>query len=183
MSKEKANERINRQLSPSENRKSKTGLIIAFAVIAACAVIGIIAMGLGKDAGDSYNRVVTPDNVDEVIAQLENSNQRVSSDRYVALMNYSWTFADGDSASSDAYVENSAENQFPVYFTVALADDRNNPVYTSPDIPVGGQLKNIKLDTSLKAGVYDTVITYYLLDDDRKERSHVSMELTITIKN
>lgn len=182
MSKEKANERINHQLSPGENRKSKTGLIIAFAAIAACAVIGIIAMGLGKDAEDSYNRVVTPDNVDEIIEQLANSNQRVSSDRYVALMNYAWTFADGESASSDAHVENSPENKYPVYFTIAPADDRNNPIYTSPDIPVGGQLKNIKLDTPLKAGVYNTVITYYLLDDDHQERSHVSMELTITIE-
>lgn len=182
MSKEKANERINRQLSPSGNRKSRTGLIIAFAAIAACAAIGIIAMGLGKDAGDSYNRVVTPDNVDEVIKQLEMSNQQVSSDRYVALMNYSWTFPDGDSASSDAYVENSPQNQFPVYFTVALADDRNNVIYTSPDIPVGSRLENIKLDKALDAGVYDTVITYYLLGDNRQVRSHVSMTLTITIE-
>lgn len=181
MSKEKANERINRQLSPSGNRKSRTGLIIAFAAIAACAIIGIIAMGLGKDAEDSYNRVVTPDNVDEVISQLA-SGQRLSEDQYEALMNYSWTFADGNSASSDAYVENSVNNQFPVYFTIALAEDRGNPIYTSPDIPVGGRLENIKLDTSLKAGTYNTVITYYLLDDNRQVRSHVAMTLTITIE-
>ncbi len=182
MSKEKANERINRQSSSKEQRKSRTAFIIAFAAVAVCAVIGIIAFaGNGKDDVTSYNRVVTPENVDEVLSNLaERDYTPIGS--YETTMNTSWTFPDGDSASTNAYVENSVNNQNTVFFTIVLQEDQNQTIYTSPEIPVGSHLENIKLDTPLEAGVYETIITYHLIDENHKELSHVNLALTITIE-
>ena len=183
MSREKANERINIQSSSTTGTRSRTGLIIAFALIAVCAVIGIILFVVfGKDANATkYNRVVTPDNVDEIVANLANS-EATPIGSYVTTMNSSWTFPDGESASTNAYVENSVNNRSTVYFTIVLQEDQSKTIYTSPDLPVGSHLENIKLDTPLEAGVYKTILTYHLVDDDHKETSKVSLNLTITVE-
>ena len=184
MSREKVNERINIQSSSTEGKKSQTGLIIAFALIAVCAVAGIILFVVfGKDANATkYNRVVTPDNVDEVIDNLAHS-ERTPIGSYEAAMNTSWTFPDGESASTNAYVENNANNRSTVYFTIVLSEDQSKTIYTSPDLPVGSHLENIKLDTPLEAGVYETILTYHLVDGDHKELGKVSLAVTITIEN
>lgn len=183
MSREKVNERINIQSSSTAGKRSQAGLIIAFALIAVCAVAGIILFVVfGKDANATkYNRVVTPDNVDEILDSLANS-QMTPIGSYETTMNSSWTFPDGESASPNAYVENSVNNRSTVYFTIVLEEDQSKTIYTSPDIPVGSHLENIKLDTPLEAGVYDTILTYHLVDDDHKETSMVSLKLTITVQ-
>lgn len=183
MSKEKANERINIQSSSTGGKKSQTGLIIAFALIAVCAVAGIVLFVVfGKDANTTkYNRVVTPDNVDEIVDNLANS-EMTPIGSYETKMNSQWTFPDGNSASSNAYVENSVNNRNTVYFTIVLREDQNTTIYTSPYLTVGSHLENIKLDTPLDAGVYDAILTYHLVDDDHKEISKVSLSLTLTIE-
>lgn len=183
MSREKVNERINIQSSSTSGKKSQTGLIIAFALIAVCAVAGIILFVVfGKDANATkYNRVVTPDNVDEVLDNLANS-EATPIGSYETTMNSSWTFPDGESASTNAYVENSVNNRYTVYFTIVLREDQSKTLYTSPDLPVGSHLENIKLDTPLEAGVYDTILTYHQVDDDHKDMGKVSLALTITVE-
>jgi hypothetical protein len=183
MSKEKANEKISIQSSSTGSKKSQTGFIVAFATIAVCAVLGIVLfVAFGKDAkATKYNRVVTPDNVDEIVENLA-STDVTPIGSYETTMNSNWTFPDGESVSSNAYVENSVNNQSTVYFTLALRDSPNEIIFTSPDLPVGSHLEDIKLDTPLDAGVYDAIITYHLVDDNHTEASSVSVSLTITIE-
>ena len=97
-------------------------------------------------------------------------------------MTEKWTFENGSAVSADAYVENRVYNQNTVYFTITRSDD-GSVIYKSPYLPVGSSLENIKLDTSLNAGVYDTVLTYHLVDEGNQELSTVSVSLVITIKN
>lgn len=180
MSKEKANDRINSRIAPAAAaKKSHSRIIIAVAGIIICVLVGVILyMLVGKDS-KAYNTVVTPDNVEEVIAELDEA-EHTPVGSYEVVMNTDWVFPDSSSASSNAYVENSVDNQNTVYFTIALANG-TTPIYESPLIPVGSHLEDIKLDTKLDAGTYDAVMTYHLVDDDNKEISSVSVSMKITI--
>lgn len=185
MSSENANERISRRDAASEGkRKSHIGIIV-IAVLVICVLGGVILYLLfGKDKAveqRQYNAVVTPDNVEEIIAQMKEENVTPPGS-YEVKMNTIWEFADGNSASSNAYVENVVENQTTVFFTIALSDDNNREVFRSPFMTPGSHLENIKLDDILDAGTYKAVMTYHLVDDDYKETSSVSVKITLTIK-
>lgn len=189
MSKEKANEKINSQISSSGEKNTKNKIIIAIIVIILCVLVGVILyLVLGKDAEPEseqepkeWNMVVTPDNVDEILAQLKDSD-KTPMGSYEVRMVPDWEFDNGDAVSSNAYVENVVNNQNTVYFDITRTDD-SSVIYKSPYLPVGRSLEKIKLDTSLPAGVYDTVLTYHLVDEKNQELSTVSVALTITIKN
>lgn len=98
---------------------------------------------------------------------------------YQAVMSVEWTFEDGSSVSSDAYVENSTKNQNDIYFDVKL--ENGELIYTSPIIKVGTRLDKIALDTQLSAGEYAAVVTYHLLDDNRQEVAKAQIALKIHI--
>lgn len=128
--------------------------------------------------------VVTPDNVQDVIEQME---QRASEEftvpgYYTLWMNYEWHFATGDAVSEDAYVENMAINTNAVYFDLFLLEDEENAIYQSPIIPLGSSLQNIALDTPLEAGTYDCVAVYHLVDDDQNTLSTLRVTVTVIIE-
>lgn len=181
MSREKANERINPQPLPSNRKKSRIGIIIGVTIVLLILVGVILYLLFGKESEPEFNRVITPDNVEEVLEQLTDS-EKTPNGSYEAVMNTEWFFENGNAASENAYVKNSTNNQNTVYFTIALKDDKRE-IYKSPYLPVGSELRDIKLDTALDAGVYDTVLTYHLIDDKEEELSTVSLSLTITINN
>lgn len=184
------NEEVDRQ---AEQIKRKKSFLIAFAVIAVvviCALLGVIIYLLmqqknstapGEEPEVIYNNVVTPDNVDEIISQME-EREKTPVGSYEVSMNTDWVFPDGDSASANAFVENSTANQNMVYFTITLRDS-DEELMRSPYLAVGSRLDDIKLDTALEAGIYDSVITYHLVDDEFKELSSVSLYMTITIQS
>lgn len=182
MSREKATEVINSQMS-HDNKKGKGMFIGILAIVVAALAIVVLYFALGKESKpveeEKRNVVVTTENVDEVIAQLS-EEEKVPVGSYEASMNSEWRFADGDAVSENAYVENSVRNQNTVYFTVELKDD-GRVIYKSPYLVPGSKLTNIKLDTSLDAGTYDTVLTYHLVDDENQEVSTVKLAVTITI--
>ena len=127
--------------------------------------------------------VVTPENVQEVIEQMENQGEeRTPVGYYTVTMNYEWHFPSGDSVSPDAYVENVKNNTNPVYLDVFLKDDMENAVYKSPVIPVGGSLTDIALDTPLEAGTYDCVAVYHIVDDDQNTLSTLRVTVTLVVE-
>lgn len=179
MCKDAANENVNSQTEAKNNKKLIAVIIIAIIII--CALIGIIIYLLPHEEEESYNNVVTPDNVDEIISQMkEDAKTPVGS--YEVSMNMDWVFPDGNSASTNAYVENSVTNQNTVYFTIALAENEEE-IFKSPYMEVGSHLTDIKLDTALPQGLHNAIITYHLVDDKFNELSAVSMYMTITIEN
>lgn len=123
--------------------------------------------------------IITPDNADKVLNETKIANGDAS---YRTIMNVEWNFANGSAVSTDAYVENSTSNSRTVYFVVTL-DGTNEVVYTSPYIPVGSALKDIKLDSNLKKGDYKAVVTYYLVDDNYKEITSVAVYVTLHVLN
>jgi hypothetical protein len=95
-----------------------------------------------------------------------------------------WTFPDGKSESKDAYVANSVNNTHPICFDVYMKDSEEL-LYSSPVLPVGTDLKNIKLDKELPAGEYKATVMYTLLKDteSQEEISSAGFVITITIQN
>lgn len=171
-----------------EKKGSKKGgkiafIVCGFVIVALIAVIVVMAcrmMNNSEGGEPKRNVVISPDNVDEVIEDMA-KEEFVAPGSYNVTMNNTWNFADGSSASDNAYVENSTSNTNDVYFDITLADSEEK-IYSSPVIPVGSHLENIALDKELKKGSYDCVITYTLVDKEQKPLSTVRVSLTIIIE-
>lgn len=121
--------------------------------------------------------VLDSERADSIIAEME---RKAKEGMFDVTMKTVWTFPDGKSAASDAYAANSASNWKPVYFDVTLQED-STLVYTSPELPVGYGISEIKLDVPLEKGSYPCICTYHLLNEDKTEATTVSVELQIDI--
>ena len=185
MSREKATERISRSTNSRQQKRSYIGIILVILLLIFIVLIAILLV-TRKDSGDKeierFNLVVTPDNVEQIVEQLENAN-RTPVGSYEARMNTEWSFPDGKSASTNAYVENVANNQHTVYYTIALKESPDEIIMKSPYMPIGSYMENIKLDTPLKKGVYEAILTYHMLDNDYKEMGTLSVTVILTIVN
>ncbi len=183
MSRDKASQRINGGANTESRKNRKSPLMIIIVVVAALAVV--VGIGIAIFAGKKIepNVVVTPDNVEDIIAEAKSKEEeRVPVGSYELNMNYNWSFDNAKAASSNAYVGNSANNNNTVYFTVTL-EGSEDVIYKSPFIPVGSHMENITLDSNLGAGVHNAVVKYHLVDEAYKDISSVSVAVTITIKN
>ena len=118
--------------------------------------------------------------MEEVAALLEQPNTNPQT--YDVTMNSTWNFTSGDEASYNAYVENSPSNQNDVYFDLVLADT-GETLLESPVIQVGQHMDKIKLDKKLKAGSYNCILTYHLLDDQQSTISTVKLAVTVNVES
>lgn len=183
MTNNSSQDRISQKLSSvAEERKGKKGIIIAIVltVLILAAIVTVVLIVLNPQNAESRNVVVTPDNVDEVLANMQDA--KVETGTYQVTMNTSWEFENGHSASTNAYVENATANANDVYFDV-VRSDTGETILKSPTIPVGSHLENIVLDTDLPAGSYDCTLTYHLLDESGEPVSKLNIKLDITINN
>lgn len=159
-------------------------IVIASTAVVVCAV-GVVAVATLGDKGtksddvSAYNVVVTGGKTN---TSKQGDSEEIPSS-YDVSMNSTWKFENARVPSENAYVANIASNKNTVYFEVMMSDT-GKVIYTSPDIPVGGHLENIKLeDTSLKAGTYPCVVTYNLLGKDRQKLTEVSVNVALEIGN
>lgn len=159
-------------------------LLVTIILVLAGIIVYLLISRQPEKEEEQRGVVVTPDNVQEVIEQMEQraSEEPVAPGYYTVRMNYEWHFATGDTASEDAYVENLATNTNAVYLDLFLLEDEENAIYQSPVIPLGSSLQNILLDTPLEAGTYDCVAVYHLVDDDQNTLSTLRVTVTVIIK-
>lgn len=176
MSKDKAASKIS-STTKKTGKKNILPIIVVIVVIIVL-IVGIIIAVISKE--EHGNVVITPDNVKEVVDSLDES-EKTKPGNYEIEMTTEWTFADSNSPSKDAYVKNNVSNENTVFITIELSD-MGEEIYKSPYIPVGSSLTDVILDTDLSAGVYETVLTYHLVDDSNKEISTTSVAVTITIE-
>lgn len=180
MSKNKATQKINKRQVKQEIRKKQSHLGLIFVGVAIVSILAVVLITFwGKEA--EANLIVTPDNVEEIIASIK-KDERTPIGAYEVSMSTQWEFEDGESISENAYVENCPRNNNEVYFVVWL-EDTGEEIYKSPYIPVGSSLENIMLDTNLKKGNYKAIMTYYLVDNSYKKVSEVTVGITITVKH
>lgn len=176
-------ERISQKLSTNSEGKGKKGIAIGIACtsIVLVAIIAVVIIFVQPNSTEKRNVVVSPENVNEIIAEMEEA-AKTQPGQYEVTMNSTWEFESGDIASSNAYVENSTANSNAVYFDITLADSEET-IFESPIIPVGSHLENITLDKDLEAGTYDCVLTYHLLDENDEPISKLNIAVTIVIHN
>lgn len=179
MSKKLANKKII-YATGSRRGSSKNLLFILGAVIIVAGIFTwlIISSLFEKEV---FNQVVTPDNVDQIIESID-AKDILPTGSYEVLMNTTWNFSSSEESSYDAYIANSSYNSNTMYFTIRI-EDSDEDIYTSPYVPVGSSLEDIRLDTQLKKGSYDCVLTYHLVDEGHTEISKVSVSMTIVIQN
>lgn len=164
--------------------------IVAAVIIAVLIGIIVVMMNSSKSnenvtAEENEKRPVllTEDNIDEMAGEiLDQSEPEGIPMSYQVTMNSTWEFEDGESASSNAYVANSENNETPVYFDV-IRNDTQEVIYQSPVIPLGMDLEDIVLDVDLDAGNYECTMVYHLLDEDQNTLTTVNMWLMIKVEN
>ena len=171
---------VSEQITKTEDRK-KGGdkKLLVLAVLAVAVLAGVIVC-LVMTKEDGRNRVVTPDNVDEVMEEFE--GRKVEQGYYTVTMDTTWHFETGDAVSENALVKNVETNTNDVYFDIFLAGDEENPIYESPVIPIGSTLEDIALDKPLDAGTHDCVVVYHLIDGEQNTVSTVRVALTIVVE-
>lgn len=170
------------------------GIVAAVVIVAMAATIVVLVIGNNKQTQQATSApatsspeqpkrevLVTEDNVEEIAEQLE-KQEYVTPGRYIVTQNYDWHFPTGESASTDAHVENTPENTNDIYFDLFLESDMDNPIYQSPIIPLGAVLEDFKLDTKLEAGTYDCIMVYHLVDENQNTMGTVSMTVTVIVE-
>jgi hypothetical protein len=163
------------------------GGVAAVAIVATAAVLIVNKpadqVANNPDQEEMREVLVNDDNVEDVAELLEEETQEFTTPgRYTATMNFEWHFTSGDAESYDSYVANASENTNDVYFDVTL-DGEEEPIYKSPIIPVGAELKNIRLNRKLEAGEYNSVLDYHLVDENQKSLGTASFTVKIIIEN
>lgn len=171
-----------------EQRKTKKGgfVIGAAAVILIIVLLGIIIFLLrtrqAEPEEERRNVVVTPENVERVLEEIDQAQETVAPGYYTVTMNPTWHFATGSEASYDAVVENVEKNTNDVFFDIVLESDEEKVLYQSPVIPRGGRLEEITLEESLEAGTYDCVVVYHLIDEEQNTLSTLRVALQIIVE-
>lgn len=147
-------------------------------LIAICVVGYFLVNGVGGKKEEPTNTgslVIDESNLEDVKDQLAKS---VEEGMFEVNMNTIWTFPNGESASSDAYVANGTANSLPISFDVLLDEE---VIYSSTVIPVGSRIKEIKLDKALEAGSYNAVCMYHLWNEDGTENSSFGVNIQLTV--
>lgn len=171
-----------------EQRKTKKGgfVIGAATVILIIVLLGIIIFLLrtrqAEPEEERRNVVVTPENVERVLEEIDQAQETVAPGYYTVTMNPTWHFATGSEASYDAVVENVEKNTNDVFFDIVLESDEEKVLYQSPVIPRGGRLEEITLEESLEAGTYDCVVVYHLIDEEQNTLSTLRVALQIIVE-
>jgi hypothetical protein len=170
------------------SKTGKTGriaMIIAAVVLAAAVIVATIVLTRPKQAEEPAGMqvpIIDADNIENVLDDLKEKSEK---GQFNTWMTVTWSFPDGESPSSDAIVGNSEANNYPFFFDVIL-DDTNETVYSSSLIPVGSQVKEIKLNRDLPKGAYEATITYHLVDDTNNNEvieTNLSFGITISVSS
>lgn len=180
-----------------ESPASKGGKWIIIAVIAVMTVALIVCIVLlvsrSGDTGEVQPSInndnnapstaldrgfVDESNADNIMSEL---SDKVEEGMFECMMSTSWTFEDGASSSPNSYVANVESNRHAIFFDVYI-DPTEELIYSSPILPVGSEIRGIKLDKELSAGDYDAIVMYTLVNEDYEEVSTVGFRITITVK-
>ena len=173
---------------PRTDRAARPAAAVVVIVVMA-GVIVYLLQSRGAEPAPQEEReqrpvLVTSENVEEVLEELERQEAAaaVAPGYYTVKMPTTWHFTSGSEPSYDAVVENVEANTNDVYFDLVMADDESVVLYESPVLPRGSRLRGITLDQALEAGTYETVMTYYLIDEDQNVLSTVRVTVKLVVE-
>jgi hypothetical protein len=166
---------------------NKTILLLGSLIIIAAAVITIVLLMRPKASAQLPtsnspvgNLVIDENNVSAIQEEME---QKVAAGMFETYMNTTWTFQDGKSASSDAVMGNSVNNQYAFWYDVVL-NENSDVVYSSSLLPVGSVTKEIILSKNLKEGEYPATIKIHMVDENNNPiDSEPGFNIKLIVKN
>lgn len=174
------------QTEQRDKSRKKPLVIAAFGAMAVAlgVCIGLLltrpAAEVPEETRSALDRgFVDDNNADSIMSEADD---KVAEGMFECSMTTTWTFEDGTAVSPNAYVENVEANRHTIYFDV-VEDATGETLYSSPLIPVGSELKNIKLEKELPAGTHEATVMYTLVDENNEEISSVGFRITILINN
>lgn len=165
-----------------EEKKSKKKVIVISAIIVMLIIItslGVVIYTLlqkPKEQKTTVNRAVS-----EGLVVDDNIDRKASEARFTTDMNMIWTFPSGSAVSNNAQIGNSASNIYECYFEVYLDDEEQTLLYSSPVLPVGKRLEELKLEQVLPDGTYDAICTYHILDDEDPEKELGTVSFAVSL--
>jgi hypothetical protein len=163
---------------------TKKIILILGALVIVCAAAIVAILLLRTDIAETPTPFGTPvvdeSNVADILRELE---EKVEKGMFETYMSTSWAFPDGKSASSDAIMGNSVNNNYPFWFEVTLAGS-GEVVYTSSLLPVGTLVKEIVLSKDLDRGEYPAVVTIHMVDENNEPvESNAGFNITLVIQS
>ena len=166
-------------------RLAVVGIVIV--IVALVCVIVVLANKLNQNreqenaVNEEQKSVITADNVEEVLEDIGDIPDYIPKN-YTVKQSSDWVFPDGASESINAYVENSTDNETPMYFDLQV-DETGEIVYSSPVLELGAKIQNFALDKPLEKGEYECTIIYHLVDDEQNELTHVNVGVNVKVEN
>jgi hypothetical protein len=160
---------------------SKKIIVAAAVVVVAVGVAAAAYFATHKPEEAEKKETITPENVEERVDEIFESESSNVPAYYTATQNSTWNFADGSAATHNAYVENVTDNSTPVYFDL-IVDETGEVIYSSPVLELGAKLDGFKLDTPLEKGEYDCTVVYHLIDDEQNTLTTVNVGVTVIVE-
>ena len=174
----------NKGVEKAKGGKKPVVIAVTCVIVALLAVICVMASALFRSKAEEPKErksVITADNAEEVIEEWINEEEEKNIPKYFTVtQNTEWTFPDGLSNSTNAFVENDKSNETPVYFEV-IVDSKGEVVYSSPVLELGARIDGFSLDKALEKGDYECTIVYHLVDDEQNELTTVNVGTIIHI--
>ncbi len=122
--------------------------------------------------------VLDENNLEAVMDQVQ---AEIDDGMFTANMSTIWTFKDAADPAIDAFLANDESNTKPFAIELTL-DETGESLFTSTIIPVGKQMKEIKLSRDLAMGTYPATVTYNLLDKNNKVVGTFAVAVTIAVQ-
>lgn len=162
----------------AKNKKKKK-LVVGLVVVLAAVIAGLgitVYVLLHKPEEPKPERTVS-----EGLVVDGGIDEKASNARFTTDMNMVWTFPSGSAVSNNAIIGNSASNEYECYFEVYLDNEEQTMLYSSPVLPVGKRLDELKLNQVLPDGTYDAICDFHILDDvdPEKELGIVSFAVSL----
>lgn len=164
------------QKESKKERQKKIIIVIAFVVILIALAVCLVLL-FYKPKSSLDRGFVKEGNRDDIMSEM---SDKVEEGMFECKMTTTWTFENADSVSPNAYVANVENNRYTFYFDV-YEESTNELLYSSPLLPVGTEINDIKLEKKLSAGDYNAVVMYTLVDENEEEVSTAGFTITISV--
>ena len=176
--------------------KRERNVVIIYRVLVICLIIAAIILAWFRPCNchcqfDDGNHIPWDENVewdeDKYRADVDALNQKVADGMITISVNADPVFKDG-SSKGNLQLENDVSNTRPQVIEVYLKGsdgkvNKNQLIYRSGKIPVGGKIHNVKLNMDLPKGDHKAWVGFNAIDDNDNIVGTAGADIVIHVLN